>query len=233
MPMDMRTDKLTAEQWATVDHFHELIYNHSMQTMWMGWPVLKWPGDLLNYQDVLWTIQPETLIECGTALGGSALFFASMMDLIGKGHVISIDLLNDVEKIYHWIYGHDQPEGLGDERPEHARITYLTGDTTAASTIRQLKRLVRGTTMVVLDSDHAANHVLRECRLYAPFVTVGSLLVVEDININGHPLTDGHDEPGPYEATFAFLQCNQHFKWDVGITERFLMSYNAWLIRQD
>lgn len=233
MPMDMRTDKLTPEQWATVDQFHGIIYNKGGQPLWMGVPILKWPGDLLNYQDVLWLIQPETLIECGTAMGGSALFFAHMMDLIGKGHVISVDLINNLQEIYHWVYGQFQPPGLGTKRPEHPRITYLTGDTTASSTLRQLKRLVRGTTMVVLDSDHTAEHVLRECRLYAPFVTVGSMLVVEDININGHPLSDGSNEPGPYEATFAFLQRNRHFKWDIGLTERFLMSYNAWLIRQD
>jgi cephalosporin hydroxylase len=231
MPMDMRTNRLTPEQWAIVDQFHELSYR--TPSFWRGVPILKWVGDIQIYQELIWAVQPETLIECGTAWGGSAMLFASIMDMVGKGRVISIDTNNDQPTLDPWIFPNLKVHQLLRDLPEHERITYLTGDTTASNTIRQVKRLARGTTMVVLDSNHNARHVLKECRLYANFVTVGSYLVVEDIDINGHPVPVYMGDQGPYDAAFVFMQRNKHFKWHVELTEKYLMSSNAWMIRQD
>lgn len=231
MPMDMRTQKLTPDEWAIVDQFHALMYHSA--SYWRGIPVLKWPGDMQIYQELIWAVQPETLIECGTAWGGSALLFASIMDMLGKGHVISIDTHNDQPMLDPWLFPKLKPHQLVRQLPEHERITYLTGDTTAPGIIRQIKRLTRGTTMVVLDSNHNARHVLKECRLYAQFVTDGSYLVVEDININGHPVPVHLGDQGPYDAVFVFLQRHPNFKWHVELTEKYFMSANAWLIRKD
>lgn len=231
MPMEMRTDQLAPEAWVIVDKFHSLIYGRS--PVWMGWPILKCPSDLMLYQEVLWWVQPDTLIECGTGFGGSTLFFASIMDLIGKGQVISIDQETDLIRLYQWAFSKNnwKPYLPSTERPAHPRITYLTGETTAPAIASQVKRLTHGTTMVVLDSNHSEDHVMRECQLYAPLVGVRSYLVVEDTNINGHPLSWPDDDyPGPYEATMAFLRQNRQFKWDLTTTEKYLMSFNAWLI---
>jgi cephalosporin hydroxylase len=234
-PMEMRTNQLPPEAWKIVDQFHHLIYGRA--PLWRGWPILKCPSDLWLYQELLWRVQPDTLIECGTGFGGSTLYFANLMDGLGKGQVISIDQVTDIDYIYAWAYAcNTLPRDPlpAHTRPEHPRITYLTGGTTAKTIMRTVERLTHGTTLVVLDSAHNKRHVLQECRLYGPLVTVGSYLVVEDTNINGHPLSwDGDDYPGPYEAAMAFLKQRPAFKWDLTATEKYLMSYNAWLIRME
>src|SRR5690606_31980884 len=61
-------------------------------TRWLGVPVLKTPLDLWNYQEILHERRPDVVVECGTAGGGSALFLASVMELMDHGRVVSVDL---------------------------------------------------------------------------------------------------------------------------------------------
>ena len=78
--------------------------------------------------------------------------------------------------------------------------------------------------MVILDSDHTRDHVLAELRAYAPIVTPGQYLVVEDSNINGHPVFPGFG-PGPMEALQAFLAETGEFEVDRS-REKFLVTFN-------
>ncbi|WP_448384524.1 CmcI family methyltransferase [Desulfosoma sp.] len=178
------------------------------QCTWMGVPTLKCPLDLWIYQEILWTRRPDLIVECGTAYGGSALFLASMCDLLGHGHVVSVD-------IRPWA-----------ERPRHRRITYLLGDSTSPAIFQTVRDLAfrEGQVMVLLDSDHRCNHVLRELRLYAPLVSVGQYLIVEDTNINGHPVLE-HFGPGPMEAVELFLEEDGRFLADRSM-ERFGLTFN-------
>jgi cephalosporin hydroxylase len=196
----------------TIDSFHRLYYDSEDrtwgQTLWLGTRVLKLPLDLWIYQEMLWELKPGLIIECGTAHGGSAYFLASICDLIGRGKVLTIDVI----------------ENPG--RPAHPRITYLLGSSTSDAIVQQVRSLARNEQpiMVILDSDHSKAHVLNELRLYSDLVTEGSYLVVEDTNINGHPAHPTFG-PGPMEALEEFLKTDQRFVVDRS-REKLLLTFN-------
>ena len=195
------------------DEFHRLFYSHARRTWqatsFMGVPVWKNPMDLWVYQELLFDLRPDLIIESGTSFGGSALFFASMCDLLGVGRVVSIDI----------------ERRPGDTPPTHPRITYLLGSSTSDEIVAQVRSMAKGaTTLVVLDSDHSRDHVLRELELYGPLVTEGSYLIVEDTNVNGHPVTPSFG-PGPMEAVEAFLPTTDEFEVDA-TREKFYFSFN-------
>jgi cephalosporin hydroxylase len=199
----------------TIADFHRLYYDAGRSqggtwrlTQWLGVETLKCPLDLWIYQEILYDTKPDVIIEAGTHRGGSAYFLASVCDLIGNGRVITIDI----------------KPGL--ERPRHPRITYLTGSSTAAVIAEQIRTLiVEGQrVMVVLDSDHSYSHVLEELRIYSQLVTAGCYLVVEDTNINGHPVMEDYG-PGPMEAVVEFLRHDQTFRVDE-TKAKFLLSFN-------
>ena len=194
-----------------VRQFHELFYDNVgstwNNTYWMGAQILKNPFDLWIYQEIIFDTKPAVIVECGTRHGGSALYFASMCDLLGHGRVISID----VEK--------------GESRPVHPRITYLVGSSLSESTLRHIEKATAGrTTMVSLDSDHRQAHVLAEMRVYGQYVTRGCYMVVEDTNLNGHPVLPNFG-PGPLEAVEQFVQENHDFEVDSRC-EKFLFTFH-------
>ena len=192
----------------TVAQFHLLsFYGGALQqTYWLGVPILKSPLDCWVYQELIQELRPDLIIETGTDLGGSALFLASMCDLVGHGRVITIDIRSAA-------------------RATHPRITFLVGDSTSAEILEQVRRAAEGAerVLVILDSDHHATHVARELRAYREFVTPGSYLVVEDTNVNGHPVMPEHG-PGPFEAVEEFLREDPEFVADRS-REKFLLTY--------
>ena len=195
----------------SVKQFHTLFYNSNVwqKTSWFGVPVWKCPLDLWIYQEILFTVKPDLIIETGTALGGSALYYASLLDLLGKGQIVSVD----IEK--------------RDGRPEHPRITYLTGSSVDPEIIMTIQRYAEGkkSILVNLDSDHSKTHVLREMELYGKIVTDGSYLIVEDTNINGHPVLTNFGD-GPYEAVEEYLKSHSEFSIDYE-KEKFKVSFNT------
>ncbi len=174
----------------------------------MGIPTQKCPLDMWIYQEIIFDAKPDLLIETGTAYGGSALFFATLMDAIGHGHVATVDVL-------------DVPG-----RPQHPRITYINGSSTSEDSLATLQRIAEGagSVMVILDSDHSRDHVAKELLLYCDLVTPGNYLVVEDSNVNGHPVNRTHG-PGPMEALEEFLATNNDFYIDSQ-KERYMMTFN-------
>lgn len=197
-----------------VDHFHKLYYDSNIfgktfvNTFWLGTPTLKCPLDLWVYQEIIYDLKPDLIIETGTAEGGSALFLATMLDILGKGEIITIDI---------------QPN---DKRPQHKRIRYLLGSSTGKEIIETVKRSARENKkiMVILDSDHSQKHVLEELRTYSPIVSRGQYLIVEDSNVNGHPVFLDHG-PGPMEAIDEFLKENNGFTVDKS-KEKFYLTFN-------
>lgn len=204
---------LNAEQDA-IRWFHKLYYDLGQKggtwqnTRWMGTQILKCPLDLWIYQEILFEIKPELIIECGTFSGGSALFLAHLCDLIGCGEIISIDIENR--------------SGL----PQHPRISYWLGSSIAEQMVEKVRQKAsdRSPILVILDSDHSANHVLQELRLYSPLVTPGSYVIVEDTNVNGHPVAPEFG-PGPMEAVQAFLSETDSFFIDTEC-EKFGFTFN-------
>jgi len=206
---------VTPEERAIVDAFHRLYFDGPVgegrvqrRTAWMGVECIKCPLDLWAYHEILAQVRPDLVLETGTHLGGSALFLAHMLDLLGHGQVITIDVL----------------EHPG--RPEHPRLRYVKGSSADAALVRSLlDGRPRGETRLVsLDSDHSKTHVSRELALFAPEVSLGSYLIVEDTNINGRPVLPDFG-PGPHEAVQEFLAGCPEFAVDAS-REKFLMTFN-------
>jgi cephalosporin hydroxylase len=196
----------------TVASFHRLYYYENNRTWsnttWLGVRVFKCPLDLWIYQELIGRIRPDLIVETGTAAGGSALYLASCLDLVGNGRVLTVDLV-------------DLPD-----RPKHDRITYVTGSSVSDEALAAVSAAAASaeTVMVILDSDHSAAHVVQELRLYAPLVTAGSYLIVEDTNVNGHPILPSFG-PGPHEAVETFLAEESAFVRDPEC-EKFFMTFN-------
>jgi cephalosporin hydroxylase len=200
----------------TIDSFHELYYGSMEQTWkdtyWMGVRTAKCPMDMWVYQEILWQTRPDLIIESGTAWGGSALFYASMFDLLDTGgEIVTIDIAGD-----------DQIP----DRPTHPRITYLTGSSTDADVVELARERAASVdqAMVVLDSDHSYAHVAAEIAAYSSLVTPGCYLVVEDTNVNGHPILPDWG-PGPMEAVDEFLEDTDSFVRDPA-REKFMMTFS-------
>ena len=208
----------------SVDQFHIVAYNAAQEgrswggATYMGIKLWKWPCDLALYSEIVWELKPRLIIETGTAFGGSALYFAHLLDAIGTGKVVSIDL-----------------QAVQNNYPRHPRITYLGGhssrDAAVVFEVQRIYDFTGGPTLVVLDSDHAKAHVLGELWVYASFVPPGSWLVVEDTNVNGHPVYPEHG-PGPQEALDEWLPKHPDFKVDERRATKFLWSMHTWMRRQ-
>jgi cephalosporin hydroxylase len=179
-----------------------------VNTYWLSVPTLKCPLDLWVYQEIIHEQKPDVIIETGTYAGGSALFLASMCDLVGNGRIITIDIETN------------------DNRPEHPRIWYLHGDSTAPEIVRKIKETIKvnESVLVILDSDHHKEHVLCELKQYSPLVTPGSYLIVEDTHFNGNPIRPEFG-PGPMEAVNEFLQQSTAFMTDR-TKEKHFMTFN-------
>lgn len=178
------------------------------KTNWLGVPALKLPTDLWIYQEILYDVKPDIVIETGTMYGGSALFLASICDIINKGSIVSIDI------------------NRKDNFPEHERIKYITGSSIDEEIANQVKDMIKPNdkVLVILDSEHNKNHVLEEMDLYHKLVTKNSYLIVEDTAINGHPIEPTFGE-GPMEAVKEFLKTHNEFKIDKD-KEKFLLTWN-------
>jgi cephalosporin hydroxylase len=203
---------LSIEEENIVSRFNDLYFQHwikggadTIKLSWMGYELLKCPLDLWIYQEILVRTRPDVVIETGTWCGGSALYLAAMLDLIGHGRVITIDA--------------EAKPG----RPEHPRIQYVHGSSTDPRIVAEVTQSVgAGRAMVILDSDHSAQHVIEELHAYSSLVHIGDYLIVEDTIVNGHP-TWPNFGPGPMEAVDKFLSENDEFAIDKRC-ERFLMT---------
>jgi cephalosporin hydroxylase len=199
--------------------FHYFYYRDGddtwANTRWMGVPLLKLPLDLWIYQEIVYETRPTLIIETGTSFGGSGLFFANLFDLLSEGKIITVDVVHRAQAVV------------------HPRIEYILGSSTEAGVVEKTRSRIRpeDRVMVVLDSDHTEEHVRRELELYAPFVTPGCYLVLEDTNVNGHPVSRSHG-PGPMEALKPFLSTNPDFVSDRS-REKFKLTFNphGWLKR--
>jgi cephalosporin hydroxylase len=195
-----------------VDEFHRRYYKRFRETWtntyWLGVQTLQMPLDMWIFQEMIHEVRPDVFIEAGTAFGGSALYFASVFDLLDHGRVITIDIKQSPKL------------------PVHSRINYLVGSSVSEEILTQVRGRIRPgeSVMVSLDSDHRKDHVLQELRSYGPLVTRGSYLVVQDTNVNGHPV-DADFGPGPMEAAEEFLAENGDFEVDRS-REKYEFTFN-------
>jgi cephalosporin hydroxylase len=151
-------------------------YDYSYLWSWMGVPIIQMPADVMATQEVIWATKPDVIIETGVARGGSVLFMASLLEVIGKGKVIGVDID---------IRAHNRAAIEG--HPMSKRVVLIEGGSVDAATLARVKAEIPegAKVMVVLDSDHSRAHVLAECRAYGPLVTPGCYMVVADTLV-GH-----------------------------------------------
>ncbi len=173
-------------------------------TTWLGTQLLKAPTDLWVYQEMIYKFQPDYIIECGTFQGGSAFYFASIFDLIGKGEVITVDI---------------NPCDV-----EHKRITKIVDKKGSAhpEIIQRVKDLVKdGKCLVILDSTHRKQHVLDEMDAYADLVPKDWYMVVEDTCLGGNPVLPSWGD-GPMDAVHEFIKKRDDFIIDKSMEKFFL-----------
>ena len=196
-------------------------YKYSYNFTWLGRPIIQFPQDILALQEIIWQEMPDLVIETGIAHGGSLIFYASLLELIGgDGKVLGIDID---------IRNHNRIEI--EKHPMFKRITLIQGSSVDDQVIHQVYELATGKKkiLVVLDSDHNHTHVLRELVLYSPLVKKDSYLVVFDTVIEDMPEDFFPDRPwgkgnNPKTAVREFLKTNDRFVVDKEIESKLLIT---------
>jgi len=185
-------------------------YRYAYNWTWLGRPAIQFPQDLVALQEIIWRTRPEVIVETGIAHGGSLIFSASMLALLGgEREAIGIDV--DIRR-----HNRDEIE----RHPLAARITMFEGSSIDATLAERVRRRVAGrSAMVVLDSNHTAAHVARELALYAPLVRCGFFLVVMDTAIEYADPASIVDRPwgpgdNPMTAVESFLARETRFVVD-------------------
>jgi cephalosporin hydroxylase len=177
-------------------NYHLWYYNNQIwdTLTWMGIKILKAPSDMWNYQEIIFNLKPSLLVEFGTRFGGSALFFASLLAQLGYPHkVFSVDI------------SHEVVSPLAKQHPAIELMLDSSISPNVALRIQQLRQQYPGRVFAILDSDHNKSHVFQEMLLLRPLLKPGDYLIVEDGNINGHPVHT-HWGEGPYEAVEEYFQ---------------------------
>jgi cephalosporin hydroxylase len=194
---------------------------YSYNFTWMGRPIIAYPQDMIAMQELIWEVRPDLIIETGVAHGGSIVYYASLLELIGNdGLVVGIDI--DIRK-------HNRD--LIEAHPMFKRIELIEGSSIGDDVINRVREIVSGRKkiMVCLDSNHTHDHVLQELKLYAPLTSAGSYCVVFDTVIEDMPADWEWSRPwgkgnNPKTAVWEFLKNNDHFMIDKSINNKLLIS---------
>lgn len=196
-------------------------YKYTYHFSWMGRPIIQLPQDMISMQEIIWAVKPQLIIETGIAHGGSLIFYASMMELLGgDGRVIGIDIE---------IFPHNRAEI--EKHPMAKRITMLEGSSVDEKIVNRVRQLAQGKSpiMVLFDSNHTHDHVAKELECYASLVTKGSYLVVFDTVIEDYPAEMFQDRPwgpgnNPKTAVHEFLKTTDRFVIDEQIQNKLLIT---------
>lgn len=209
--------KQVTRQW--FDRAFEYRYPYNFK--WLGRPIIQMPQDILAFQEIVWAVRPQVIVETGIAHGGSLVLSASLLELLGgNGTVIGVDID---------IRAHNR-EAI-DAHPLSHRIRMVQGSSIDETIVDQVRSEVagRGPVIVVLDSNHTHEHVARELALYSPFVQAGSYLVVFDTAVEFMKADAFPDRPwsvgnNPYTAVQEFLAANPRFQVDREIEDKLLIT---------
>lgn len=188
---------------------------------WLGLPIIQFPQDIIATQEVIWKVRPDAIVETGVARGGSVIFSASMLQLLGgDGIVVGVDV--DIRP---------QNRAAITSHPLADRVRLMEGSSVDASTFDAVRAHIgdRRRVMVLLDSNHTHEHVLEELRLYSGLVGKDSYIIVFDTVIDFMPAEDFPDRPwgpgnNPRTAVHAFLQESARFELDRDMSDKLLLS---------
>jgi cephalosporin hydroxylase len=205
-----------SKKWLRESFKKQYEYNFT----WLGRPIIQYPFDIIAIQELIWEVKPDLIIETGIAHGGSIIFSASMLEIIGKGSVIGIDI--DIRK-------HNLAEI--ESHSMFKRIQLIEGSSIDLNVVQQVKKSAKANQriMVFLDSNHTHEHVLQELNLYSQFVSIDSYIVVFDTFIEDLPEEFSNNRPwgkgnNPKTAVREFLQKNSNFVIDKNIEKKLLLT---------
>ncbi|HUU90148.1 MAG TPA: cephalosporin hydroxylase family protein [Phycisphaerae bacterium] len=191
---------------------HRYVYNFS----WLGRPIIQFPQDVVAVQEILWRVRPDLVVETGVARGGSLVLSASILELVGHGEVLGIDIE---------IRPHNRRSI--EAHPLSKRIRLIEGSSTDPAVVEEVRAAAAGRSgvVVILDSLHTHEHVLEELRLYSPLVGKGSYLIAFDTAIDDVPGDAFPDRPwgkgnNPKTAVREFMQENSRFEVDRALEDR-------------
>jgi cephalosporin hydroxylase len=195
-----------------VERFHRRWYESETwkRMTFLGVPLMKWPGDLWNYQEILAELRPALVVEFGTYCGGSALYFAETLRAIGlAGRVLTVDVAP--------AQCHEAVKA----RRDVERMACSSTDPSVAARISALRSERPGPVFAILDGDHRRDHVRAEMESLRPLLARGDVLVVEDGNVNGHPVLPEFG-PGPLEAIRDYVAAHpEDYERDVARETKF------------
>ena len=218
MSKDVEFKKLS-QRWFDISL---IKYEYPYHFTWLGRPIIQYPQDILIIQELIWKIKPDLVIETGIARGGSLIFTASILELIGKGNVIGIDV--DIRK-------HNREEI--EKHPMFKRIKMIEGSSIDKKIVKKIFKLAerKKKILVLLDSSHTHSHVLEELKSYSPLVNKGSYVVVfdtvlEDMPKNSFPNRPWDKGDNPKTAVKEFVKKSNRFKIDVDIERKLMITSN-------
>jgi cephalosporin hydroxylase len=217
LEQDNEVQKLAIDLITKSDrHFHAYQWN------WLGLPIIQMTEDVMAAQELIWQVKPDYIVETGIAWGGSMVLYASMLELIGKGEVIGVDLVlpqSNIDKIMAY--------------PFSKRISMIQGSSIDQSIVDQVKAKIEPgkTVMLMLDSNHTHDHVLDELKMYSPLVTKDSYIIVsdtivEDIEPQAHRPRPWGPGDNPKTAVNAFLKTTDRFELDSYYNAKVLMTFD-------
>lgn len=210
--------KVTASAFMNASITARYSYNFT----WLGRPIIQYPQDMVAMQELIWDIKPDLIIETGIAHGGSLIFYASILEMIGKGEVLGIDI--DIRE-------HNRKEI--ESHPMFKRIRMIEGSSIDPAVVAEVASHAKDkkTILVTLDSNHTHDHVLAELKMYSQFVSLNSYMVVYDTIVEKLPEDHlpGHVRPwaigdNPWTALKTFIADNPQFEIDQSFNNKLLIS---------
>lgn len=205
-----------------INDYHKLYERNKIwsKNTWMGVPCWKLPMDAFVVQELIVKTRPEFIIETGTGFGGSAMFYASVCEMIGEGRVISIDIEDRRT-------GNEQWENRSKFQLED-RLKFIVGDSVSHLVSHEVKETVGNTSncMVILDSWHTREHVYQEMLIYSPLVKQGGYMIVEDSHAAGNPVPWKYDDDGPMGSIMQWIH-SYGDQWEIDKEcEKHLLTFN-------
>lgn len=193
------------------------------QTTWLGEPILNLPQDMFALQEIIYRTRPEFIIEIGVAWGGSLLFYSTLLEVLGGGEIIGVDI----------FIPEDLKNRLGSYGTLSDRIHLIEASSIEQSTVDKIKKLIGASrkTMILLDSHHTHDHVLKELNLYSELVGKGSYLICGDTIVDDIPDQAHRPRPwgpgnNPKTALKEFLAANSRFEVDKKLENKLLFTCN-------
>lgn len=222
-------DKNTIEAMRNDSELREIVkslftkiaqYKYSYNFSWLGRPQIQLPADIVAMQEIVWNVQPDLIIETGIAHGGSLIFYASMLELLGQGEVLGIDID---------IRAHNR--AAIESHPMYKRIRMVEGSSIERSVVDQVYAFSenKNNILLVLDSNHTHDHVYQELKLYSPLVKKDSYIIIMDTIIEDMPKGSFSDRPwdkgnNPKTAVHEFLKETDRFSIDSSFTDKLLIT---------